>query len=147
MPAVKKTPAKRLVAERSTTAATRTPPDLSLVWRGILTLLEKYTPPLEVRNDIKGGYHLWSVKDITVVGRKKKEVYFAGVIPQKGYVGFYYMPIYTNPEQKSMFKPELLALLKGKSCFHVRRLEPEVKKQIRDALASGFKLYKQHGWV
>ena len=147
MPAAKKMAAKRLVAKRSTTVATRTPPDLNVVWREIRTLLEKYTPPLEARNDIKGGYHLWSIKDITVVGRKKKEVYFAGVIPQKGYVGFYYMPIYTNPERKSMFKPELLALLKGKSCFHVRRLELEVKKQIKDALASGFKLYKQRGWV
>jgi len=147
MPAAKKTSAKPLVVKRSTAAATRTPPDLNAVWREIRTLLEKYTPPLEVRKDIKGGYHLWSVKDITVVGRKKKEVYFAGVIPEKGYIGFHYMPIYTNPERKSMFKPELLALLKGKSCFHVRHLETEVKKQIKDALASGFKLYKRRGWV
>ncbi len=147
MAAVKKTPAKRLAAKHSTTAATRTPPDLTVVKQEIRALLEQYTPPLEVRTDAKGGYHLWSVKDIIVEDRKKKEVYFAGVIPRKGYIGFYYMPIYTNPERSSMFKPELLALLKGKSCFHVRRLEREVKKQIKDALASGFKLYKQRGWV
>ena len=140
MPAAKKTPGKRHVAKRSTT-------DLNVVWREIRTLRGEYTPPREVRNDVKCGYHLWSVKAIAVAGRKKNEVYFAGVIPRKGYIGFYYMPIYTNPERKSMFKPEMLALLKGKSCFHVRRLEPEVKKQIKDALASGFKLYKQRGGV
>ncbi|MCH7718923.1 MAG: DUF1801 domain-containing protein [Chloroflexi bacterium] len=147
MPTEKKTPAKRLAAKHSTTAATRTPPDLTGVEQEIRALLEQYAPPLEVRTDAIGGYHLWSVKDIIVEGRKKKDVYFAGVIPRKGYIGFYYMPVYTNPERKAMLKPELLALLKGMSCFHVRHLEPPLKKQIKDALASGFKLYKQRGWV
>jgi len=121
--------------------------DLAHAVEEIQALLEKYTPPLEVRTDAKGGYHLWSVKNIVVAGRKRKEMYFAGVVPQKGYIGFHYMPVYTNPEQKSTFRPELLSLLKGKSCFHVRRLEPAVKKQIKDALAFGFRLYKQRGWV
>ena len=121
--------------------------DLAHAFEEIRALLEKYTPPLEVRTDAKGGYHLWSVKDIVVAGRQRKDVYFAGVIHQKGYIGFYYMPVYTNPEQKSMFEPDLLSLLKGKSCFHVRGLEPAVRKQIKDALASGIRLYKQRGWV
>ena len=151
MPAATNKTSKAGTARPTPRVSRRTPQekvaDLADAMEEIRSLLEKYAPPLEVRTDAKGGYHLWSVKNITVDGRKRKEVYFAGVIPQKGYIGFYYMPIYTNPEHSSMFKPELLALLKGKSCFHVRRLEPAVKKQIKGALKSGFKLYKQRGWV
>ena len=139
MIALRKPPTRRTLEEKAA--------DLAHAIEEIRALLEKYTPPLEVRTDAKGGYHLWSVKDIVVEGRKRKEVYFAGVNPQKGYIGFHYMPVYTNPEQKSMLRPELLSLLKGKSCFHVRRLEPAVKKQIKDVLASGIKLYKQRGWI
>jgi hypothetical protein len=57
------------------------------------------------------------------------------------------MPVYTDPERKKLFKPELLSLLKGKSCFYVRRLDPELKRQIKAALADGYKLYKKRGWV
>lgn len=147
MPVKTKTRRKPSVTKQSTASASGMSLDLTVVEREIRELLEQYTPPLEVRSDAKGGYHLWSVKDITVEGRKRKEVYFAGVIPRKGYVGFYYMPVYVEPEQKAMLKPELLALLKGLSCFHVRRLDPELKRQIKNALAAGFKLYKQRGWV
>ena len=139
MTALRKPPTRRTPEEKAA--------DLAHAMDEIRALLEKYTPPLEVRTGGDGGYHLWSVKDIVVEGRKRKEVYFAGVIPQKGYIGFHYMPVYTNPERKSMLKPELLSLLKGKSCFYVRRLEPELKRQIKDALVLGMNLYKQRGWV
>ena len=55
-------------------APTRTPQekaaDLADVMEELRALMEKYTPPLEVRTDAKGGYHLWSVKNIVVEGRK-----------------------------------------------------------------------------
>jgi hypothetical protein len=75
----------------------------------VVSLLAKYSPPFEVRRDAKNGYHLWSTKPVEIDGRKQKELFFAGVISQKNYVGFYYMPVYTDPERKELFKPELLA--------------------------------------
>ncbi len=110
-------------------------------------LLAKYTPPFEVRTDEWGGYHLWKTKPMVVHGRKRKEIYFAGVIPRKGYIGFYYMPIYAEVEVKEMFKPELLSLLKGRSCFHLKTQDAVILKQIKQALADGFKIYKREGWV
>ena len=135
-------------------SAVRTParkmalgPDAGDIVAEVSALIRKYVPPFEMRTDAKGGFHAWSNKPVVIEGRRKSEIYFAGVIPQKGYVGFYYMPVYTNPERKSMFEPELLSLLKGKSCFHLRTLDRALKKQIRAALQSGFRLYKQRGWV
>jgi hypothetical protein len=121
--------------------------DRAVIFDEVVSLLSPYAPPFEVRRDAKDGYHLWSNKPVEIDGRKHKELFFAGVIPQKSYVGFYYMPVYTDPERKAMFKPELLARLKGKSCFHLRTLDHEMTQQIEKALADGFKLYKDRGWV
>ena len=92
-------------------------------------------------------YELWSEKEVEIAGRKRTEVFFAAAIIQKAYVGFYFMPVYAEPDIKKLFAPELLALLKGKSCFHVRSLEGRLPAQIKSALARGFRLYKARGWV
>jgi len=110
-------------------------------------LLVKYSPPFEAKIDNERWYDLYSIKDLVIEGRKRKEVYFAGIIIQKAYVGFYYMPVYAEPEIKALFKPELLKLLKGKSCFHIRTLDEVLLEQIRQALEDGFKLYRERGWV
>jgi hypothetical protein len=107
-------------------------------------------PPLEARTGAvegKADYQLWSVKPVERNGRHYQETYFAGVIVQKAYVGFYYMPVYADRELTQVFEPELLALLKGKSCFHIRRLEDELLRQIRGALDTGFALWRERGWI
>jgi hypothetical protein len=127
----------------------RNPAALQLIFKKLKMLLQAYSPPLVargVRTD-KPQYHLWSLRSVVVAGRRKKEFYFAGAIIQKAYVGFYYMPVYTNDEVRKLFAPELLALLKGKSCFYIRELSPRLERQIRKALRIGFRKCKQNGWI
>jgi hypothetical protein len=112
--------------------------------------LGRYAPPLAARSggvEGKRDFQLGSEKHIEIEGRKRDEVYFAGLIVQKGYVGFYFMPVYSDPEKQAMFAPGLLSLLKGKSCFHVRRLDDELAASIDAALAKGFELYVERGWI
>jgi hypothetical protein len=110
-------------------------------------LLKKYEPPLVAKSNFDSRYDLWSIKDIIIAGRERKEVFFAGLVIQSDYVGFYYMPVYTNTEQKKFFKKELLSTLKGKSCFHIKSLDKTLLSQIKKALEDGFKLYKKNGWI
>lgn len=121
--------------------------DLQAIFEAVRSLLAAYAPPLTPKRDEPGYYDLWSVKDVVIEGRKRREVYFAGLIIQGGYVGFYFMPVYADVEIKAVFAPELLKLLKGKSCFHVKALTPELLAQIEAALKSGYALYQQRGWV
>jgi len=121
--------------------------DLGTIFEAIRGLMAAYAPPLVPKMDDASHYDLWSIKDLVIEGRKRKEVYFAGLIIQKGYVGFYFMPVYAAGEAKVVFAPELLALLKGKSCFHVKKLTPELLGQIESALRVGFEAYRQRGWV
>lgn len=92
-------------------------------------------------------YERWSGKDVVIAGRKRSEFFFASAVIQKGYVGLYYMPVYTSPEMKRLFAPDLLTLLKGKSCFRIKTSDARLLAQVKQALQAGFKLYKKNGWV
>jgi hypothetical protein len=119
----------------------------SEIFNQIKTLMQAYAPPMTPKMDDETHYDLWSIKDLTIEGRKRKEVYLAGLIIQKSYVGFYYMPVYVSAEAKRAIPEELLRLLKGKSCFHIKQLDQVVLEQIRAALKYGFESYQERGWV
>ena len=120
---------------------------LTGIFKRLKKYLKKYENTLKPKFDLDSKYDLWSFKNLEIAGRKRKEVYFAGLIIQSSYVGFYYMPIYTDTDLKDVFKPELLKLLKGKSCFHIKNLDDELESQIAFALEKGYELYKKRSWI
>ncbi len=95
----------------------------------------------------KGQFHLWSNKPVEIAGRKRDALYFASLLVQKGYVGFYFMPVYANPVTKNKLKPALLKCLKGKACFHIKKLDEELRVEINEALQTGYDAYVKNGWV
>lgn len=122
--------------------------DLVEIFQTIRAEMQPYASlGFNARINSDSAYDLWSEKEMVIDGRKRNDIYFAGVVIRKDYVGFYYMPVYTSPEMKEIFHPSLLKLLKGKSCFHIKKLDDMLIKQISDALAAGFKLYKQNEWI
>ena len=117
------------------------------VFNRLKAILNQYENPMRPKFDLDSKYDLWSFKDVEIAGRKRKEIYFAGLIIQSNYVGLYYMPIYVDTKLENVFEPELLSLLKGKSCFHIKKLDTNLERQITKALNLGYKLYKNRGWV
>ncbi len=117
------------------------------IFNRLKKILKRYEDPLKPKFDLDSKYDLWSFKDVVILGRKRKETYFAGLIIQSSYVGFYYMPIYIDTELEEVFEPELLKLKKGKSCFHIRILDDKLEEQIINALDTGYELYKKRGWI
>ncbi len=95
----------------------------------------------------KRDYQLYSERPVVVDGRKRDEMYFAGLIQQKGSVGFYFFPVYSCDDVRSKLSPELLKHLDGKACFHFKQLTPELKKDVRGALKIGLKAYRERKWM
>ena len=123
-------------------------PQLLPIFESLRKLMKPYAKgTIKPRGDSGGQFHLWSDKEIEVQGRKMKEVYFAGLLVQKGYVGFYFMPVYAEPGMKKILAPELLKCLKGKSCFYIKKLDSQLEAQIKDALQKGYESYKEKSWV
>ena len=121
--------------------------ELVEIFTKLKKLLKKYEDPLKPKFDLDSKYDLWSFKELTIAGRKRKEVYFAGLVIQSNYVGFYFMPIYTDTTLQDVFHPELLSLLKGKSCFHIKKFDKKLEKLVEKALKVGYQLYKKRGWI
>ncbi len=105
-------------------------------------------PPMKPDIDIEGKYSLSTTKRVFAQKKWRDEFSFTGLILQGDYVGFYFMPIYTNPEEvRPEIAPALLKSLKGKSCFHIRKVDKDVLEEVREAMKVGFEQYRANGWV
>jgi len=122
-------------------------PQLILIFEAIKKLLLPYEKGTMKLSSAGGQVVLISKKPVEIFGRKKDELWFASALVQKGYVGFYYMPVYGDPKVKELIKPELLKCLKGKSCFHIKKYDEQILSQIEHALNIGHGLWQKRGWI
>ncbi len=123
--------------------------ELLEIFNSLKPLVQPYEKgTIKAKIDIEGRYDLWSIKKVEAHGKMRDEVFFVGLILQSSYVGFYFMPVYSNPEEvKPLLDPALLKCLKGKSCFHIKKADAEILKQVKAALKVGYLQYKMNGWV
>ena len=127
--------------------------ELQRIFDELKKIMERYSPPFSVKTPSeamkkKTSYELTSYNKVVIAGRPKEEVYFAGIIIQKDYVGFYYMLAYADtPEVRERLNPEFLSLMKGKSCFYIRSTEKWILDEVKKALDLGLEYYRQQDWV
>lgn len=82
----------------------------------------------------------------TMQGKKKVDgIYFSTILPKPKDVRFYFFPAYTHKEQIGELPEPLKKCLKGKSCFHIKKLDDELEGQIKDLVQKSIKLYKKDG--
>jgi hypothetical protein len=123
-------------------------PELVPIFETIKNMLLPYEKgSIKLRGGTGGQIAMVSEKPIEIDGRKRDELWFAAALVQKGYVGFYFMPVYDKKQMEEMFKPELLKCLKGKGCFHIKKADPLIYAQIKESLKKGYDSYKAKGWV
>jgi hypothetical protein len=127
---------------------------LESVYGELVVLMKRHAPPFRPDVPCGGGgkksFQLTVPKPVAVPGAyggKPVDLQFAAAILQKGYVGFYLMCIYVNQNARKQISPALLKLLKGKSCFHLKKLDDGLRQDIQSALALGAEFYKQRGWL
>jgi hypothetical protein len=96
--------------------------------------------------DKPGHFEIYYRKEVEILGKKYPELLLASLLIQKGYVGFYFFPIYVDEALKKKIAPDLLKCLKGKTCFHIKKNDPRLLMQINQALRSGADYYNSRGW-
>ena len=123
-------------------------PELVPIFEEIKNMLLPYEKgTLKIHGGTDGKVMLISHKPVEIAGRPREELWFASALIQKGYVGLYYMPVYMNDPVKRQLFPELMKCLKGKACFHIKKADPVIYKQIKEALKIGFADYRSRGWI
>ncbi|HVU96646.1 MAG TPA: hypothetical protein VHE34_15560 [Puia sp.] len=123
-------------------------PELVPIFKAIAGLLKaRAGGELKIKGGEDGQIVLGRFKPIVIDGRKKEELWLASALIQKGYVGFYYMPVYMNDVVRRKLDADLLKCLKGKACFHIKKNDPILFDHIEKALRIGVDAYKTRGWI
>ena len=128
-------------------APPRAKPTLDEIAESLAPIFEPYAKKLTNKSKNPLLFDLWGKKQAFSQGKMRDEISFVGIMKQKDYIGFYFMPIYTHPDRFADIPPELRKCLKGKSCFYIKTIDPELHHQIKAVMRDGFALYKELGWV
>lgn len=122
--------------------------DLIEIFQTIRAAMQPYeTLGFNTRVNSDTDYDLWSEKNVVLMGKNRSEIYFAGLKIMKSSVTLHFMLIYTNPELKEFLHTDLLKLLKGKSCFHFKKIDDTMLAHVVNAFEIGYKFYKKNEWV
>jgi len=117
--------------------------ELLLIQQKLHQLLKKYMPPLKVRKEDDNVFEVAGTKE-AVQGRQKVDgYYFSSVIPKPRDIRLYYFPIYTHAKKFAWISDDLRKCLKGKSCFHIKKLDENLEAEIAKMIQLGIELYEK----
>lgn len=107
------------------------------------TIIKEHIGPLQIRKD--EATVLEAAGTIpTMQGKQKVDgFYFASVMPKPKDVRLYFFPIYTDADVFKDIDPTLRKCLKGKSCFHIKNIDDDLKAHISKMIALGIKTYQE----
>lgn len=109
--------------------------------------LKSYVPPLQIRRDDENVFEVAGTKE-TMQGRKKVNgFYFASIVPKPKDIRLYYFPIYTHVKKFAWISPELRKCLKGKSCFHIKKLEKSLEQELAEMIKVGVEMYARENLI
>ncbi len=110
-------------------------------------ILKSFSKGMKAATDTDKRYDLYGNKKVTMFNKEHDGFYFASVILQKGFVGFHFFCQYTHPKFLSEIPENLKKCLKGKTCYQLKKMDPEIFKSLKIALKKGYDLYKKSGLI
>lgn len=120
--------------------------DVNEIRATLIDIFKANTPPLKIRTDKDTNFEVAGTKE-TMQGKQKVDgMYFGSIVPKPKDVRLYYFPIYLYPNEFSL-PDDLKKCLKGKSCFHIKKLDDSLESGIKDMVAKGVELFKKNDLV
>lgn len=121
--------------------------DLGELQLALRNMLESQAPTLQLRLETEKHLEFAGTKEVMQGKQKVDGHYFASIMPKPKDVRFYFFPIYTHADEYENISAEVRKLLKGKSCFHIKKLSEEAEKEIGDMISKGVALYQRDGLI
>jgi hypothetical protein len=122
--------------------------ELSEIQETLIGILKKHQPTLKITASNETKFEVSGTIE-TMQGKKKVDgIYFASIVPKPKDIRLYFFPTYTHADALVPKMPEdLKKCLKGKSCFHIKKLDEDLEKNIEAMVNEGVKLYQKDGWL
>lgn len=118
--------------------------DISIIRERLVGMLKNHQDLFKVVADTPQKFEVHGTIPAMQGKQKVDGFYFGSVIPKPKDVRLYFFPMYTHKKQlHGKMSPELSKFLKGKSCFHIKHLTPELEKEIRTMIDNAVKIYQK----
>lgn len=119
--------------------------ELNEIQQRLIDILKGYIPSLKVTLDSDEKFEVsGTIK--AMQGKKEVDgIYFASVVPKAKDVRFYFFPAYTHREQLENLIEPVKKALKGKSCFHIKKMDEKFEGHLKDLVQKSVELYKKDG--
>ncbi|QQS36667.1 MAG: hypothetical protein IPM56_01545 [Ignavibacteriales bacterium] len=121
--------------------------DLAEIRLTLINMLTANVPPLKVNKNSSLVFEVTGTKEVMQGKQKVPGFYFGSVVPKPKDVRLYFFPIYTNVNKFDKRSEELKKCLKGKSCFHIKKLSAELEIEIEKMIKLGVALYKKDNLI
>ena len=114
---------------------------LDQIWEFLENQLEGLSPAIIKRKSNENMIEYAGTKEVMQGKQKVAGHYFASIVKKPKDVRLYFFPIYTHLKEYGPLSQDLKKMLKGKSCFHVKQLNPKLEEEIMDIISKGKELY------
>lgn len=120
--------------------------DLDQIQAWLHQSLKSLGAPLQVRKEGEQGLEIAGTKRVMQGKQEVDGFYFASTVRKPKDIRLYFFPIYTDPDLYSL-SADLNKMLKGKSCFHIKKLDEALKAELSDMMERGKKRYEEKGHI
>lgn len=119
--------------------------DLSEIQKSLVAAFKKHQPLLKVAAETEAKTEFSGTVE-AMQGKKKVDgIYFGSVIPKPKDIRLYFFPLYTHVDAFADIPENLRKCLKGKTCFHIKKMDEELENGIHAMIKRGVEVYKKDG--
>lgn len=120
--------------------------EIAEIYQTLKQLLLEQVPPLQLKHKEDRTFEVTGTKP-AMQGRQKVDgFYFTSLSPKPKDIRFYFFPLYTDPDAFKL-SDDLKKMLKGKTCFHIKKLDNDLITEIRAMIAKGVEIYRKKDLV
>ncbi len=121
--------------------------ELKNIQEKLITILKKHVPPLKIEIETETNFKVSGTKEAMQGKQKVEGYYFGSVVPKPKDIRLYFFPIYTHVSAFENISVSLRKCLKGKSCFHIKKMDTELENDIRMLVGKGVELYQKDNLI
>jgi len=120
--------------------------DINEMWLILKSLLKNHENVFNIVSDSEEKFEVIGTKAVMQGKQKVEGHYFATLIPKPKDLRFYFFPAYTHADEiKALMNETLTKFLKGKSCFHIKKVDDAVIENLKVIIDRGVDLYQKDG--
>lgn len=120
--------------------------DLQEIKSFLEQILRDACPPLQIRKEGPNGVEAAGTIEAMQGKQKVDGYYFASTVEKPKDIRFYFFPLYTDAGLFQL-SADLQKMLKGKTCFHIKKLDDALKRELQEMVKIALGCYQEKGLI